>query len=164
MSYWSVIWSLDKKFYSWLENSTHPLPMMTESCWRTSKKFCTLPKLNVTLTIWGESWLVVWGLKGVWDSISVYIGPSPREREKEKRNDRREKKCPNNPPPAPNASTVGPCPTLLQISRTPRHWKLTQHHHTTGPPPIWEERERERDTERERENFLPWYQEHQQTS
>ena len=29
--------------------------------------------------------------------ISVYIGPSPREREKEKRNDRREKKCPNTP-------------------------------------------------------------------
>ena len=26
------------------------------------------------------------------DSISVYIGPSPREREKEKRNDRTEKK------------------------------------------------------------------------
>ena len=30
-------------------------------------------------------WLVVLGLL---DSISVYIGPSPREREREKRNDR----------------------------------------------------------------------------
>ena len=30
--------------------------------------------------------------------MSVYIGSSPREREKEERNERREKKCPNNPP------------------------------------------------------------------
>ena len=39
------------------------------------------------------------------------------------------------PPPAPTASAVGPCPTLLQISRTPRNWKFTQHHRTTRPPP-----------------------------
>ena len=39
------------------------------------------------------------------------------------------------PPPAPPASAVGPCPTLIQISRTPRHWKFTQHHRTTRPPP-----------------------------
>ena len=38
------------------------------------------------------------------------------------------------PQPAPTASVVGPCPTLIQISRTPRHWKLTQHHRTTRPP------------------------------
>ena len=43
--------------------------------------------------------LVGWfGLNGPL-SISVYIGPSPREREKEKRNDGQEKKCPNNPHP-----------------------------------------------------------------
>ena len=29
-------------------------------------------------------------------------------------------------PPAPTASAVGPCPTLFQISRTPRHWILTR--------------------------------------
>ena len=29
-------------------------------------------------------WLVVLGLTALWDSISVYIGPSPREREKGK--------------------------------------------------------------------------------
>ena len=46
-------------------------------------------------------WLVVLGLTALWDSISVYIGLSPREREKEKRNDRQEKKCPNNPHPHP---------------------------------------------------------------
>ena len=38
-------------------------------------------------------------------------------------------------PPAPTASAVGPCPTLIQISRMPRHWKFTQHHRTTRPPP-----------------------------
>ena len=39
--------------------------------------------------------LVVLGLTDFWDSISVYIGPSPREREKEEKNDGQEKKCPN---------------------------------------------------------------------
>ena len=27
-----------------------------------------------------------------------------------------------------------PCPTIIQISRMPRHWKLTKHHRTTRPP------------------------------
>ena len=40
------------------------------------------------------------------------------------------------PPPAPTASAVGPCPTLIQISRTPPHWKFFQHHRTTRPPPL----------------------------
>ena len=35
-------------------------------------------------------WLVVLGLTALLDSISVYIGPSPREREKEERKDRGE--------------------------------------------------------------------------
>ena len=43
--------------------------------------------------------LVVLGLTALWDNISVYIGPSPIEREKEKRSNRWEKKCPNNPHP-----------------------------------------------------------------
>ena len=32
---------------------------------------------------WLVGWLVVLGLTALWDSISVYIGPSPKEREKE---------------------------------------------------------------------------------
>ena len=40
------------------------------------------------------------------------------------------------PPPAPTASTIGPCPTVFQVSRTPRHWKFTQHLRTTRPPPV----------------------------
>ena len=30
-------------------------------------------------------------------------------------------------PPAPTVSTVGPCPTINQISRTPQHWKRNNH-------------------------------------
>ena len=40
------------------------------------------------------------------------------------------------PPPAHTASTMGPCPTIIQISRTPQHWKFPQHLRTTRPPPI----------------------------
>ena len=39
------------------------------------------------------------------------------------------------PPPAPTESTIGPCPTVSQVSRTPWHWKFTQHLRTTRPPP-----------------------------
>ena len=53
------------------------------------------------------------------DSISVYIEASAREREKEKRCDRQEKNI-QTTPPAPTASTVGPCPTIIQISWTLR--------------------------------------------
>ena len=41
------------------------------------------------LLIW-ISWLVVLSLTALRDSISVYIGPSPKEREKEESKDRRE--------------------------------------------------------------------------
>ena len=65
-------------------------------------------------------WLVVFGLTALLDSISVFIGPFLREREKEKRNDsRREKKMSKQPLSAHTASAVGPCPSLIQISRTP---------------------------------------------
>ena len=40
------------------------------------------------------------------------------------------------PPPAPTASAVGPCPTLIQTSRTPRTWKFIQDHRTIRPPPV----------------------------
>ena len=43
------------------------------------------------------------------------------------------------PPTAPTASTIGPCPTIIQISRTPRHWKFTQYLRTTRPPPLYME-------------------------
>ena len=49
----------------------------------------------MTERIWLVDWLVVLGLLALWGSIPVYIGPCLPE----KRNDRREKKCPNNPHP-----------------------------------------------------------------
>ena len=78
-------------------------------------------------------WFVVLGLASLWDSISVYIGPSPREKEKEKRMIG-ERKMSKQPPLAPTASAIRPCPTIIQISRTPRRWKFTQHHRSTRPP------------------------------
>ena len=76
-------------------------------------------------------WLVVLGLTALWDSISVYIQPSPKEREKEERKDRWEYKCPNKPPPAPTASAVGPCPTEIQIVGRPGTGSLPS---TIAPP------------------------------
>ena len=85
---------------------------------------------------------MVFGLNGplrLYFSIHVYRTVSQRERErereKEERNDRREKKCPNHFPPAPTASAIGSCPIIIQISRTHRNWKFTQHHHFIRPPP-----------------------------
>ena len=42
-------------------------------------------------------------------------------------------------PTAHTASAVGPCPTLIQISRAPRHWMFTQQQRTTRPPPVLED-------------------------
>ena len=42
-------------------------------------------------------WLVVLGLTALWASTSVYIGPSPREKEKEERSDRRGKNVQTTP-------------------------------------------------------------------
>ena len=79
-------------------------------------------------------WLVgCFGLNGpLRQYFSLYSAFSQRRRKK--REDRREKKKSKQPPPAPTASTVGPCPTITLISRTPRHWKFTQHLRTTRPP------------------------------
>ena len=41
------------------------------------------------------------------------------------------------PSPAPTESAEGPCPTLIQISRTHRLWKFTQHHRTSRPSPSY---------------------------
>ena len=38
------------------------------------------------------------------------------------------------PPPAPTASAVGPCPTVIQIVGRPGAGSFTQHHRTTRPP------------------------------
>ena len=40
------------------------------------------------------------------------------------------------PPPAPTASAVNPCPTVIQIVGRPGTGSFTQHQRTTRPPPI----------------------------
>ena len=45
----------------------------------------------------------------------------PTEKGEEKRNDSREKKKSKRDPPAPTTRAVGPRPTTIQVSRTPRH-------------------------------------------
>ena len=42
-------------------------------------------------------WLLVMCLTALWDSIPVFIGPYPRQREKGKRNDRRQKNVKTSP-------------------------------------------------------------------
>ena len=37
-------------------------------------------------------------------------------------------------PPAPTVSAVDPCPTIIQIRRTPRYRKFTHHHRSIRPP------------------------------
>ena len=54
--------------------------------------YCLARQMNFCV-----GWLVVLGLTAFWDSVSVYIGTSPRARERQERNDRREKKCPKKP-------------------------------------------------------------------
>ena len=68
------------------------------------------------------------GLTALWDRISVFIGPSARQGERKEKRLMREKMS-NLPPPAPTG------PTIIQISRTLRHWKFTQHLRTTRPRP-----------------------------
>ena len=70
------------------------------------------------------------GLTALLDTISVYIGPSPKEREKEERKDRLVKMS-KQLPPAPTASTVGPCPTVIQIVGRPGTGSLPS---TIAPP------------------------------
>ena len=67
----------------------------------------------------------------VFQSVSGHLP----KRERKRRERIEERKNVQQPTPAPTASTVGPWPTLIQTSKMPRHWKFTQHHRTTRPPP-----------------------------
>ena len=82
--------------------------------------------------------LVGWFLvKRPFETVFQSISGRLQERGR-KRRERIERKMSKQPPPAPTASAIGPCPTSIQIVGRPghRHWKFTQDHHTTRPPPI----------------------------
>ena len=80
-------------------------------------------------------WLVgCFGFNGLLRQyFSLYRAVSQREGERGEKGQMRVKMS-KQPPPALTASAVGPCPTVMQKSRTPRHWKFTQHLRTTRPP------------------------------
>ena len=82
-----------------------------------------------------RGWLVgCFGFNGpLRQYFSLYRAVSQREGERGEKGQMREKMS-KQPPPAPTASATGPCPTIIQISRTPRHWKITQHLRSTRPP------------------------------
>ena len=64
-------------------------------------------------------WLVYYFVfNGLLNNISVYIGPSPK-RGRKKRKKMAERKNAQTTTLAPIASTIGTCPTIVQISRTP---------------------------------------------
>ena len=66
--------------------------------------------------IWFVSFL---GFNGPLRHFSLYRAVSERGRKTGEKKD--DLKMSKQPQPAPTASTIGPCPTIIQISRTPRH-------------------------------------------
>ena len=121
-----------KDFYLWEQKTTHvisktkfffpnicigSLKGLTCDIGKWSTYIETIACLN-TVRVCSVGWLVVLGLTALWDNISVYIGPSPKEREnKGERID--ESKNVQTTPPAPTASALGPCPTVIQIVGRP---------------------------------------------
>ena len=73
--------------------------------------------------------------KRPFETVFQSISDRLPERGRKKRNNRREKKMAKQPSPALTARAVGPCPTLVQISRPPWNWKVTQRNRTTRSPP-----------------------------
>ena len=71
----------------------------------------------------------------VFQSIS---GRAPERGRKKKQIMIDESKNVQTTPPAPTASVIGPCPTIIKISRTPRYWQFTQHYRTTQPSQIFQ--------------------------
>ena len=85
-------------------------------------------------------WLVGFGFIGpLRQYFSLYRAVSQREGERVKMS--------KQPPPAPTASAVGPCPTVIQIVGRPS-WKFTQHHRTTRPPPVLQVNARKNNSKR----------------
>ena len=67
--------------------------------------------------------------------FSLYQAVSQREGERGEKGQRRVK-ISKQPPPAPTASAIGPCPTISQIVGRPGTGSNTQDHRTTRPPPM----------------------------
>ena len=95
------------------------------------KFYCMLNMQAVHTT--RQGWLV--GFLGFNGSNSVYIGSSPkRGRKRRERID--ERKNVQTTPTRTYCKCSRPLPYCNPNCRTPRHWKFTQHHGTTRPPPL----------------------------
>ena len=121
-------WGLFGHFFSRLSHL-----FFSPSLWETARyrlKYCLKgpldPKqpcralIQTALVLVG--WLVgCFGFNGpLRQYFSLYRAVSQREGERGEKGQMREKMS-KQPPPAPIASATGPCPTIIQISRTPRH-------------------------------------------
>ena len=79
-------------------------------------------------------WLVgCFGFNGLLRQISVYIGPFLKKKEKKRRERIDESKNVQTTSPAPTASAVGPCPTVIQMVGRPGNgvYPAPSHHPTT---------------------------------
>ena len=93
--------------------------------------YCWVDRERFPVVAWripASIWLVgcFWALRPFETVFQSISGRLPKRGGKRRERIDESKKCPNNP---------HPCPTLIQTSRTPRHWKFTQDHRTTRPPP-----------------------------
>ena len=77
-----------------------------------------------------RDWLIILVYRLLRQYFSLYPAVSHGRRKIRKLIDERKQ-----PPPAPTVSAVGPCPTIIQISRASRHRKfcLAPWHHPTTP-------------------------------
>ena len=102
-----------------------------------TKMFLDLNLAALVALFFSLDWLVgCFGFNGpLRQYFSLYRAVSQREGERGEKRQMREKMS-KQPPPAPTASATGPCPIIIQTSRTHRHWKFTQHLRTTPPPPF----------------------------
>ena len=90
-------------------------------------------------TVWKRCWLVgCFGFNGpLRQYFSLYRAVSQREGEGRERID--ESKNVQTTPTRTYCKGNRPLPYCNQNCRTPRHWKFTQHHRTTRPPPFGKE-------------------------
>ena len=85
-----------------------------------------------------DGWLVGFGFNGpLRQYFSLYRAVSQREGERRERID--ESKNVQTTPTRTYYKRNRPLPYCNQNCRTPRHWKFTQHHRTTRPPPLAKE-------------------------
>ena len=100
---------------------------------RMNHRFEKLNHTSSWYVVQVDVWLVVLGLTALWDSISVYIGPSPKEREKRREKIEKSKNV-QTTPTRTYCKRNRLLPYYHPNCRTPRHWKFTKDNRTTRPP------------------------------